>query len=564
MRSVYLYSIRGHKALNSSATSQPLPDPLLSHKLEKGSSIQTDTAWFLAVLLLGILARVMRYAACWPLWDDEAAVAVSFAKRSYAGLMAPLDHNQMAPVGFLWSVNAIVDVLGFNEYGLRLASLVASLLAIVLIIVLCRKVMPGRTWMLGSGLLMAMHYHIRHATEVKQYAFDALFSVLLTTLAIHFGQKQSKPALIALLVVTPLAMFCSLPAVFVAGGITLALLPMLLRARTWWLKISPLLLGVIVLVVFVGQYILFYQPWSAAMLNEMADHWQDGFVNFNSPMALLMWLLRAASGVMFAIPVGGKNFASLGSAILFWFGVVGFFKCKHWLFLRILFGILLLSLIASAMHRYPFGGHPRMSMYVAPVFCIAIGMGIDNLLKILKMDRRAGREVTLIILACILSGQILKDCIEPSHGPTPQKTSTFARWFWSEYGKDVRLMSVAEAWSKNDPAIHGMTRHYECFRLMYGSHLMIDNQIIPEHIDQLTGLVLVSRHPSLDEPFLQQWKVNLGKKYQVLAHQFFPVVENHQYYHVIWVAPLDQKKQLIPTVPALPPMSPDTKAKIAQ
>ena len=61
---------------------------------------------------LGLAWRVARYAACPPLWGDEAFIAVSLLTRDFAGLLRPLEYYQIAPVGFLWAELAVVRALG--------------------------------------------------------------------------------------------------------------------------------------------------------------------------------------------------------------------------------------------------------------------------------------------------------------------------------------------------------------------------------------------------------------------------------------------------------------------
>src|SRR5580700_9952550 len=53
-------------------------------------------------VLVGVFARVMRYALRFPLWDDESFLCVNFISRSYADLLRPLDYHQVAPILFLW------------------------------------------------------------------------------------------------------------------------------------------------------------------------------------------------------------------------------------------------------------------------------------------------------------------------------------------------------------------------------------------------------------------------------------------------------------------------------
>ena len=60
--------------------------------------------WLAFFVLLGLFARVMRYALRFPLWDDESFLCVNFIGRSYAELLKPLDFHQVAPILFLYGV----------------------------------------------------------------------------------------------------------------------------------------------------------------------------------------------------------------------------------------------------------------------------------------------------------------------------------------------------------------------------------------------------------------------------------------------------------------------------
>ena len=66
----------------------------------------------LALLAVGVIWRVARFAAGASLWGDEAFLAVTLLTRDFAGLLRPLDYHQLAPVGFLWAELAVVRLLG--------------------------------------------------------------------------------------------------------------------------------------------------------------------------------------------------------------------------------------------------------------------------------------------------------------------------------------------------------------------------------------------------------------------------------------------------------------------
>src|SRR5438067_1059978 len=62
---------------------------------------------------LTILSRLIRYARCPALWDDEHFQAAAFLDHGYLDLLNPLPYEQVAPVGFLWIELTFVKLLGF-------------------------------------------------------------------------------------------------------------------------------------------------------------------------------------------------------------------------------------------------------------------------------------------------------------------------------------------------------------------------------------------------------------------------------------------------------------------
>src|SRR5689334_23171439 len=81
-------------------------------------------------VLFGALVRLVQYASNRSLWSDEAMLALNIVDRSYLELLKPLDYNQAAPPLFLWLEKLAVQLLGNNEYALRLVPLTAGLIAL--------------------------------------------------------------------------------------------------------------------------------------------------------------------------------------------------------------------------------------------------------------------------------------------------------------------------------------------------------------------------------------------------------------------------------------------------
>jgi hypothetical protein len=496
-----------------------------------------------AVVATGVLARAVRYVGAWPLWDDEAALAVNFAKRGYLELVQPLEQTQVAPIGFLWTVRALVDLFGFNEYSLRLIPFIASVLTLLLVIKLSRMVILNHGWEFTVAVLAATAYQIRYAAELKPYAVDSFWGALLVVLAL-LTVRRGPGSAVALLLLTPIALLSSLPAAFVAGGIAIALaLPLMRSERVAW-KLYPFVLGLVVLAVSGAHYKFVLSRQMAAHHDRMADHWHSAFVDLSSPLALAWWILETATGVVFAIPLGGRDFGSIVSGILFWVGIVALCRQRQWDFLRILGGVALLALIASALKLYPFGGHARVVQYLAPMLSVAIGAGICAGLNLVQRHRQVWRNGALIVLLTVVIFMILRDVAKPQHGFSPREYRNFARWFWGDYRDLASLRCVNAAWHDTYHPPSGGSQHYECFREMYAPDLEILHDAIPRDIRSRIGLVVLTREYADDKASLEKWKSDLSQNYEVIWHDVFPVNSQSpsvdEQYHVVWVQPRER------------------------
>ena len=81
---------------------------------------------------LGVLVRLVRYLVVYPIWHDEAFLAVNFLDRGYLDLLRPLDYMQVSPILFLWIELTVVRWLGFCEWSLRLFPAICGLAGVFL------------------------------------------------------------------------------------------------------------------------------------------------------------------------------------------------------------------------------------------------------------------------------------------------------------------------------------------------------------------------------------------------------------------------------------------------
>jgi uncharacterized membrane protein len=192
------------------------------------------------VVTVGLIWRTVRYALGFPLWGDEAFVAVTLLERDFGGLSRPPEFYQIVPPGFLWAEWLVARCLGAGEWTLRLILYLAGLASLVLFWRFCRGVASGRTTLLAVAILAASYYPVRHSIEVKPYVVDLLVSLAMTAIGwTVYRRPESARRWLALIATSVAGVWCSYPAVFPAGAVAMLLGIRIVRRRSmlaamWW------------------------------------------------------------------------------------------------------------------------------------------------------------------------------------------------------------------------------------------------------------------------------------------------------------------------------------------
>ncbi len=270
------------------------------------------------VVISGLIWRTVRYALAFPLWGDEAYVAVNFLTRDFAGLTRPLEYFQIVPPGFLWAEWLAVRSFGTGERALRLVPYLAGVASLLLFWRFCREVATRRTVLLAVAMLAASFYPVRHSTEVKPYAIDLLISLALLSTGWATGRDiRSSRAWLGLFGVTIVGVWCSYAAVFPAASVALFLGARVFRERSMSLATLWVTYGLILTLSWGIVFVTYARPQSrAAEFLPHLETWKDAFPPMAEPWRLPGWLLDVHTGNMLAYPYGGNNFGSTLTTLL--------------------------------------------------------------------------------------------------------------------------------------------------------------------------------------------------------------------------------------------------------
>jgi len=375
---------------------------------------------------LGVALRLASFLTNRSLWEDEAFIALNIRGRSFAGLLSPLDLNQVAPIAFLLSEKLATRLLGPADWVLRLVPLLASLAALPLFYAVARRVLRVPGTLIGLLLFSVSTYVVYYAAEVKQYGTDVTVTLVLLWCALRWMEDQgSRPRKLMLVGAGALGLWCSHPSLFILGGVGIAMfLAGLLRARTrvgselrtdspppkemvrsadptksdvpahWH---TPLVLAL-------GCWAISFASVYFVSLRHhvdekyLLDFWADGFAPVPRSLSAVRWYVDAFSNV-FADPVGlDFSYACQVFAVL---GCIALYRANRPA-LAMLTVPILFALLASLLNRYPFQG--RLLLFSVPLFLLLIAAGFDALMQARpQLGRGIAATLALMLVIAALS-----------------------------------------------------------------------------------------------------------------------------------------------------------------
>ena len=336
-------------------------------------------AWPLALaMLLGVGLRLKHYLARHAYWHDEASLVLNIFEKNATELLGPLESAQAAAPGFLLLERGVHVLLGRSELAMRLPPLIASLGGIAIFAWLAWRVLAGGDERAGPrvALLMIVLWScaerlIWHAAEAKQYSIDVL--VALTLLAVALREERNETArLVTCAAIAAVAVWFSHATAFLFGGVSLALLPAMLRTRGRHGAVAWLAANAVFGVSFLALYVASVRD---QQVNALYEYWAAGFVDFARPWYIPIWLFRGLMGIAnYALDLGGPVLLPLAC-------VGGYVLWAHGR--RQVLGILVmpavLVLVASAIRQYPFNGS-RLTLFLTPGLFLLAGVGVVALI----------------------------------------------------------------------------------------------------------------------------------------------------------------------------------------
>lgn len=502
-------------------------------------SPERQAAWIWTFLAIGVALRVVRYTLRFPLWEDECMLSASLLDRSYLDLLYPLDYDQVCPIGFLWTQLTVVKLLGFTEYSLRLIPFLCSLASLFLFRHAAGRVLRGTALVLAVGIFAVAYPMIRYTAEAKPYGCDLFLGLAMFALLVEWLRRPAENRwLWAMALLIGPAVWFSYPAVFVGGGLSLVVVYVLWSSgrRGWlpWIVYNLILVGS-----FAGVMMLSRMAVGEGNQTRMLECWTDTFPPLTRPLELLAWLCTTHAGSMLSYPLGGPNG---GSSLTFFccvIGIAALARRRQRLLLLVMLAPLALNLVAAALHRFPYGGHMRMTLYWGHVFCMLAAVGMAAAIRWLgnrnpepqpQNPLPCNRPLALVLwlLLVLAAGLLFRDLSHPYKSSTTLRAREFARWFWPGLAANSELV-CAHTDLKEDlsPGTYdyGWSCLYLCNQRIYSPRHVRGKEPQWDRVSADRPLrCVVYRSTAFERSArpLDEWVGRMQGRYQLISRDTFP------------------------------------------
>ena len=353
-------------------------------------------------LVLGIGLRGISYVSNRPFWRDESGLALQVQAGSYQDLV--LKPHTASPLGYLEGVKCVTSYLGYKEWAFRLIPFLSSIFALMVLSRLLFLWTSSFYAVLGTALFSVSERAIYYAGEFRHYSTDLLFSVFILWIFEKCRKSPSSGMYFAFLCVGSLSIWFSYTSIIVLASVMFVWVCQIQKSD-WKPFVKVFGIGLFFLLNSMATYFLTvsYQVDMKGLSAFWNQETYQTFLPLTSLWKAVSWLGVASFGVvryLFGLPIDPSKSISYSmpmgfhgggiAAFYFWgyalfIGVVvltGFvlmiykvIKYKEDVSLeRVFLSMVVLVIVASGFHRYPFYG--RFMLFMYPVFIMCVLQGV--------------------------------------------------------------------------------------------------------------------------------------------------------------------------------------------
>ena len=375
-------------------------------------------------IAVGACFRVGQFFSNQSFRADEVALLLNIVGKTTRQLFtAHLEHGQAAPPLFLAVERLVSLTLGRGELAGRMIPLLLALAALPLFPLLAWRVLSPPAAAIATALLCLCDKHIWFSAEVKQYTGDVLIAIGLMIQFLQAVRTERPIWLVLLSLFAAAAGWFSHAAILVFASLSAAMFFLMWHSRprlecgtagggcatkntaeggcaTLWalLNIPPA-------VSFAALYFLSLRHQGSDAYLE--DWWSDSFVDWSRPLAIPVWLIGRLRNLT-SYPISPFEWLGVLLVPLMLLGIVGWWKNRRWELLAMCLGPIAATLIAAAVHKYPFSGS-RVNLFLVPGLLLLAGAGVQFALQLLRVwgaSQPASILFAAVLVLPLLAGDI--------------------------------------------------------------------------------------------------------------------------------------------------------------
>jgi hypothetical protein len=387
-----------------------------------------------ALALLVFVVYPVRYLLTEPYWFDEQWVALS--------TRMPLSDLPRAtwtsPIGFSAALRLIP---GAGPERLRIVALLCAAGAVAVAYFLGRelRIIPMGGVITGGAVLLAPMFG--PYLELKPYVGDALLSLVMLLMVARLESSWTRKRLVAVGVVGAGGMFVSHPAVFTTLAVMTALLIVGAARRQWQRVKGTAVVAVISLSVVAVEFVLFDRPHQKDSLRQ---YWSSDFIPVDGGLhGIWDWLDARVLSV--TTPLGVRSIVLV--MLLAVVGMVTLVKLGRVALALVVPLMVALTMIASAMRRYPFLGlfAARTSLFWLVGVLMLMAIGVMGIVAVLGRRHVMLGAVALVVIAALWVGEVAPD-LRRHAIPAESLRQQIEYLEAHQHPGDVVLVNFASAW----------------------------------------------------------------------------------------------------------------------
>jgi hypothetical protein len=372
-------------------------------------SSKVTIAIVVTAIVTGVALRAIELSQGRPLWLDEAMLGLNIASKSFGELARPLDYDQSAPLLYLWLERLVVSIAGVGERSLRTIPFVAGVLLVPGTWLVMRRVAGVTAAALATVLVALSVTLISFTAEAKQYGVDPLATLLALWFAVRvMALPGDDRRWIALGFAGVVALLLSQPAVFVLGGVVLALaVESRVGNASMRRRIVPL--AAVWACVFAVLYVTAYR--AAAQSPYMRHFWEGTFLDPTAPDFFKRVELFTIAAFSAPVLMGSTLGNGAIVAIVWLLGVAELWRRSRAM-ATLLGAPLVLAAGACALGSYAV--MDRLFLFAAPLTLTALAVVIAALIDRARVERRAHALVAACIgIAAIVGPVVVRRVTQP-------------------------------------------------------------------------------------------------------------------------------------------------------